>query len=117
MNVEAALVQYLNGTGVVQAFTDVPADRPAQFVTVERTGGALSSVVRDQVSLAVQVWGGTRYEASELALTVRDTITRSVFNIPGFARVRVEGLYNFPDPDSKQARYQLTVEVIARADY
>ena len=113
-NVEAALVSWLPGALGVPAYADVPASRPPSFVTVERTGGSCSVGV-DRPALAVQAWAPTRAEASELALRARDALTlRCVAEVPQVCRCEVDGLYSFPDPDSRQARYQLNVYMATR---
>lgn len=110
MNAEAWLIAHLGGRLGVPAFADVPADRPARFVTVERTGGA-SDPFRDMPTVAVQCWAGTRHEASEMALAARDACL-DYAGEPGVLRCEVTGICNFPDPDSGQARYQLVAELV-----
>lgn len=110
MNVEAWLIAHLSEALGVPAYADVPEERPSEFVTVERTGGA-SELFRDMPTVAVQCWAVTRYEASEMALKARDACM-DYGSAPNVCRVSVQSMYDFPDPDSRQPRYQLVVELV-----
>lgn len=109
MNAEAWLISHLSGKLGVPASAVPPKDRPASFVTVERTSGP-SEPWRDMPTMAVQCWAPTDHAASELARRARDACL-DYSSEPGVSRVSVEGLYRFPDPDSGQSRYQLVVEM------
>lgn len=113
MSVEARVVDALNDGRLngLEAFLDVPSPRPERFVTVERTGGPVE-LVRQVPILAVQVWAGSRYEAGQLAETVVAPALRSLLDLPWVGRVGVTSITNFPDPDSRQARYQIVAEVV-----
>lgn len=116
-NVEALLVGSLNlkadfqalkhpSDPNIQAFMEVPADRPRRFVTVERVGGAEINLV-DRPRLAVQFWAESRYQASEGARLLALILERLAATVPQLGRCKVEAFYNFPD--ERQARYQLMV--------
>lgn len=106
---EGLLIAYLNATlpGGVRAFGDVPADRPGVFVTVERTGGGRTRYSQD-VLLAVGCWHTSRAEAASLAEQVAALLVDAPAHVPRLAATGVQSVYNLPDPDSGQARYQLT---------
>lgn len=119
MSVEVDLIDWLNGDPLLvaesfEASLDIPEQRPARFITVERTGGPESRFIGSP-TLAVQVWAKYRFEAADFAGKVAKSI-RAAVALPHFARVNVSSIYNFPDPDSGHARYQLTVEVISKVD-
>ena len=116
-NVEALIVSALNSLPSFQllkhasqtrleAFMDVPADRPVRFVTVERVGGGERNLV-DRPTLAVQFWAESRYEASAGATALARILPNLPIAEPLLGSCRVESVYNFPD--ERQARYQLTV--------
>lgn len=111
LNVEEAVIAHLRSLGF-DARADVPAKRPDSFVTVERVGGASTENVLDRAVLAVQCWAPTRLAASQLAIAV-DVAMRGVTATDGVCEYARQSMYNFPDPDSRQARYQLTCEVVA----
>lgn len=119
-NVETLLVdEWLNNspelvTNELVAFIDVPEQRPKRFVTVERTGGPESPITGTPM-LSVQVWAEKRYLAGDLAQVVA-SVLRAAVALPWVARVRIQSVSNFPDPDSKYARYQITVELVTKFD-
>ena len=73
INFEAFVIAHLNAQGF-DAFADVPdgklVSKPSEFVTVEQTGGGSNGVAIGTVTLAVQSWAPSRYEASQLAADV-----------------------------------------------
>ena len=107
MNVEALIVEHLNQGGF-KAYADVPANRPAEFVTVERTGGASDAL--DRPTVAVQSWASTRYAASELAIKV-DACMKGIVMNTDVAKVSRNTLYNYPD-ESGHPRYQAVYDLV-----
>lgn len=71
-NVEAAVVAHLCANGFL-CYADVPADPPQSYCTVDRTGGTHSEHV-DAATVSVDCIAPTRYEASELALSVDEAM-------------------------------------------
>lgn len=118
-NVEVLLVDFFNASTIVQsenleAFLDVPKERPDRFLTVERTGGPEGQITGTP-TLAIQVWAEHRFEAGDMARLVAGVV-RSAVVLPWVGRVGIQSIYNFPDPDSKQARYQIVVELVTKFD-
>lgn len=114
VNIEALLVGALNAVGSLpEVFAEVPSTRPAQFITVERVGGGYEDV-RDLPMVVVQCWAGSRFEASEIAAVVARALRNLAYTHPQVARVGIESIVNFPDPDSKQARYQVTATLVTK---
>lgn len=111
MSGESVIIAYLNEAGSLPAFGDVPEDRPSVFITVERTGGARSRIV-DEGTYAVGVWATSRAEAMSLADDVADLLIDAPAHVDAVAALDVLSVYNFPDPESRQARYQLTVSAV-----
>lgn len=112
VNVEVLLVNALNAIGTLpEAHTDIPETRPTSFITIERVGGGYADV-RDLPMVAIQCWAQSRYAASELAIDVAGELKNLAHVHPSVARVRIESNINFPDPDSNQARYQVTVSLV-----
>ena len=71
-SVTEAFVSHLLTLGY-DAYANVPADPPTEFVTVERTGGSVTDLV-DHPSIAVQCWAATDEAAERLANSVRAQI-------------------------------------------
>lgn len=106
------LIDYLRANlrdGTVPVHATVPRNHTGgQLVTIERTGGRADHLI-DYGVYAVQAWSDTHADAYQLASDVRDTLIAAPANLADLASTNVTSMYNFPDPDSRQARYQLTV--------
>lgn len=113
VNVEELLIAEINRVrGAGFAVADVPEQRPVSFVTVELTGGP-SGLHLSRPTVAVQCWAPDRAKASDLAYEIAG-ILKSLATHPNIGRVDVQSIYNFPDPDSGQPRYQLTVSLVTK---
>ena len=110
MNVEKALIKLLKQRNY-DAYADVPNPMPSKFVTVERTGGGSNDQI-DRPLIAVQCWASGRTEAADMADAVRKDL-EAMTGTGGFGAVTVQTMYNWPDPLSRKARYQLTVDATA----
>lgn len=94
-------------------FPEKPSAAPADFVTVERTGGQRGAF-SDSPNLAVQAWSDEDWRAYGLALEAADALSRMWEMVDEVCRVEVGGIYRFPDPDSRASRYQLDVYMTTR---
>lgn len=112
IDIEAEIIAYLSGVLELPIVADVPNPRPERFVLVERTGGSDLEKYVDCPTVAVQSWAPTRFEAS----TVSRDVDALLLDMPGevlnVMSCERNSLYNFPDPDSRQARYQGVYEFI-----
>lgn len=88
----------------------VPDPRPKQFITIERIGGRTSRIL-DFPSYAVQIWANHLIDADRAATEIQH-LCYDLELEPWVAGVEVGSLYNFPDPDSRQARYQFTLDLV-----
>lgn len=106
------LIDYLRANlrgGAVPVHATVPRNYTGgQLVTIERTGGRTDHLI-DYGVYAVQAWADKHADAYQLASDVRDALIGAPARVSDMAALQVTSMYNFPDPDSKQARYQLTV--------
>ena len=110
MNIEATIISGLSEALQVNVYADVPKTRPAEFVTVERTGGGRDAYgLIDRPSIAVQSWSETRYKASQLANTV-DAAMHSLVGYDGITSVVTNTITNFPSSDGVP-RYQGLYEI------
>lgn len=108
-SIEEAVRDWLVDMGY-DAYVRVPATRPSQFVTVERTGGGVENMV-DYPIIAIQTWAQTQAEAEEAASAIR--MVALVGELPvGVHSMRPNaGPYKFYDEDSMQPRYQVVFDV------
>lgn len=106
------LIDYLRANlrgGTVPVHAIVPRNYTGgQLVTIERAGGRADHLI-DYGVYAVQAWADTHADAYQLASDVRDALITAPASVADLASTNVTSMYNFPDPDSRQARYQLTV--------
>lgn len=110
VDIEGRLIQWIEQTTGVATYAEVPNPRPDEFVTVERTGGARTDVVVDNPMLAIQCWSTSREAASRLARSI-DSVLPSFAYEPRIYKVNRNSLYNFPDEQGKNARYQIVVQI------
>ena len=107
-SVTEAFVSHLLSLGYA-AYANVPADPPAEFVTVERTGGSVTDLV-DHPSLAIQCWAATDEAAERLAHVLRAQIVCGARPF-GVTRVDVNsGPYRFYDEYTRCPRYQMALD-------
>lgn len=109
MEVERVVAGRLMDAVGVRAFLEVPDPRPGEFLTVELVGGG-GGRFRQGYTLAVQSWARTRRRAAEIAALVERAVPSLADEPDVFAPVTA-GTYRWPDPDSRQERYQTTVEL------
>lgn len=110
IDIEAKLIEWLNKRLDVAAYADVPASRPEQFITVERTGGGRDNVIIDRPTVAIQCWSTSRASAADLAYVVDDALPEFTQE-PGINKARRTTIYNFPD-EKGNPRYQLVCELV-----
>lgn len=112
-NVVAALIAYLDERCGVPCSARVPADRPTEFITVERTGGG-ASLGKDEPNLAIQCWAASELDAYTLALAAREAVIACREHVDQVCSARVGTIYAFPDPDSGHRRYQVDAYLVTR---
>lgn len=99
-------VTWLSDNGY--AASTYPPKTGNEFVTVERTGGAVVDLV-DYPEIAVQAWAVSEARAEEIAIAIRDALL--IGSLPyGVHSCAVEsGPYPFWDEDTGMPRYQLVL--------
>lgn len=118
-NVEAVLRAALLDALGVPVHTQVPTDRPAEFVRLVAAGGPeMADEVVDWADVTWEAWGATQMSASILALRLRDVL-------PTLASDAVAGEFIadakstrprwFPDETSRSPRYVGTARVLFHA--
>lgn len=111
INIETELIKYLNQElKDIKTYADIPSKRPSEFITVEKTAGGDIERVIDDCMVAVQCWSTSRYKASELAIRVDEILSTCAFYIPHVMKAKRNTMYNFPDLETEQPRYQIVYE-------
>lgn len=93
------------------AYANVPASSPDEFVTVERTGGSVADMV-DHPAIAVQCWAPTDEAAERMANVLRTQLVAGTVRPSGVTRIAVNsGPYRFYDEYTRCPRYQIALDV------
>lgn len=107
VDIEREIIAYLTERLDCTAYAEVPNPRPDRFVTVERTGGIQDVYgAVDYPTVAVQSWETSRAKAAALAYDVDQLMLEMPIDVTNVMGSDRNSLYNFPDPDSEQSRYQ-----------
>ncbi|WP_119697042.1 hypothetical protein [Microbacterium halotolerans] len=116
-DVEALLLDFLEArASTVQFVTQVPSDRPGEFVCLWRNGGAAMNRVVDRPMVTVDTWAPSKARASELAGQVRTLLLGRLGELPQVRGVlEVSGLHWNPDPESETPRYRFSIQLTVRA--
>lgn len=104
------LLEWLKRNTWLPCYGIVPDPRPERFITIERIGGRTSRIL-DYPSYAIQAWAN-ELRIADLDATQLQRVCYGLELEPWVAGVEVGSLYNFPDPDSRQARYQFTLDLV-----
>ena len=109
-----AMVAWLSGLGY-RASTVVPPEPTDEFVTVERDGGQVESMV-DHPLFAIRTWAPTYARAEEMALQIRNAATmgprpRGIHRFYGIA-----GPYPIPDEFTRCPCQQLVLNASAQLE-
>lgn len=113
MNILETTIAHLGGALTCPVSSDVPAERPDAFVTVERAGGPRSKT-DDSPLLTVQAWHRDRLALETLADSVCDALLDMPDEIDGVFSVDVSKSY-FPEQIAGTfPRYVLTCTIYCR---
>ena len=108
-NIEAILIGWLkdNLPEGWSVSSDVPETKPEKFVTVERTGGPVSSVRIEQPEVIVSFYHATdAVECSRVALATDIKLRAEIIQQPNVSKIDRMSLVRLDDLVSKFRRYQ-----------
>lgn len=108
--IEELIRNYLLSVLTVPVYTDVPAEPPAAFVEIERTGGGISEHIRNAM-VAVKSYGATRYKAAELHERVLELLP-DIATGDRISACDLNAEYDFTDTETKMYRYQAVFDII-----
>ncbi len=113
INVEKALIGIVSP--IALASVDIPQERPAKFIQVNRAGGT-AGLVTDAPMVTFFAWGPTWSAAHDLAAAVRRVVhsITSLGGSPVYRVLEIGGLSRAPDPVDGSPRYQFTTEIRVR---
>ncbi len=107
--IETVLITYLGAALSVPVFMEVPADPPASFVVLEKTGGGMENHIQ-AATVAIQSYGPSLYAAAVLNEEVKGAMLYGA-TPNGISGVRLNSDYNFTDPTTKRYRYQAVYDI------
>lgn len=107
LDVQADVRRRLEDALGVPAFVRPPAESPAEFVAVQREGGAAENALVDRVGIGVYAWAATEARASALAAEARAAMRSLPFE-GGYADVAEESVGTDPDPKTRRPRWYLS---------
>lgn len=116
-NVEVVVIDWLKSLADADypVSGDIPKERPASFITVDRTGGAREAMVLDRAEILIEVYHKTsRLEASNKAGALGDAIPQLKAYNENITRAEVNSIVNLPDLTAQYQRYQIYVDVYHR---
>lgn len=105
-DIEATLVTLLT-TSDVSVHTQVPNPRPAKFIRISRAGGSRRNLIQDQPLIIVECWASSGTAAFGVAQDAWSTLDTTYGD-----DADLSSPVWFPDPDTSQARYQFTAELL-----
>lgn len=115
---EDAWVAYLKSVQDERVSTNVPRERPARFIQVERTGGA-SGLASDDAQMTFRCWAESRSAAARFASeTLRLVmLARTLAGRPVSDKRVIGDPIFLPDPESGADRYQFTIRARIRGKF
>ena len=103
--IEITLYDYLRQALDVPVFTEIPADKPERYVTMEKTGSSLENHIYS-ATFAIQSYAGSLLGAAELNESVKGAMLMAPVSVSDIISVSLNSDYNYTDPGTAQYRYQ-----------
>lgn len=114
IDIEEIIVEYLSDNLEIPVAADVPEIMPDEFISLELTGGGFGDIILDYPTVAIQCWAETRTDAKNLARKVDRLLRKICDSYYDISSAERNSLYNFPDPQSRKARYQIVFDFIVQ---
>jgi len=114
MNVLETAISHLSSALAVPVSSNVPAQRPDAFVTVERAGGSVTKV-DDHASLTMQVWDRDRLALEQLTEDTVMAMLRMPDAVDEVFSAEVQKSYYPEQVNGYFPRYVLAVEIYCGA--
>lgn len=108
---KAQLVAFLSDN-VCEAYGGVPANRPAEFLTVELVGETGTRYL-SRPQFAVQAWAATDAEASALSLRAVEAMRGFAYE-PHVRRCELNSRCELFDPYTRTPRYQMVFDLVVQ---
>ena len=102
--IETTVLNYLSEELAEPCYMEVPAEPPATFVVIDKTGSSRLNLV-NEATLAIQSYAATKAQAAELNERVKSAMD-NIITLADIGGVRLNSDYNFTNTQTKKYRYQ-----------
>lgn len=102
--IETTVLNYLSEELAEPCYMEVPADPPATFVVIDKTGSSRLNLV-NEATLAIQSYAATKAQAAELNERVKSAMD-NIVTLADIGGVKLNSDYNFTNTQTKKYRYQ-----------
>lgn len=110
MIIEALIKNYLQeNIETCPVYLDIPADPPAEFIAVDRTGGSERNFL-SSATVVVQSYAKSRYRAASINEEVKN-VMRTLPTLNEVAGCHLNSDYNFTNTATKWNRYQAVFDI------
>lgn len=117
-NIEKLVIAWLNSIDTEEEWevsAEKPAQPPAQYILVDRTGGPRESWVLDQAEILIEVYHKTsRVTASDKANEIADRIRELLSYSDNITHADVNSVISLDDTVTQYRRYQIYCDIYLR---
>ena len=108
--IEKTILDYMTERlAPIRVVMEIPADKPSEFVLIEKTGSSLENHLYDSM-FAVQSYSASMYDAALLNDKVKEAMLEAI-TLDEVSAVRLNSDYNFTNASTKQYRYQAVFDI------
>lgn len=107
--IEAVLYTYLNSNLDVPCYTEIPGNKPLEYVVIENTGTSRENWLYSSL-IAIQSYSTSLEGAAVLNKRVMELMDDSV-SLNEITSARLNSFYNYTEPGTRQYRYQAVYDV------
>ena len=102
--IETTVLDYLSEELAEPCYMEVPAEPPATFVVIDKTGSSRLNLV-NEATIAIQSYAAKKEQAAELNERVKSAMD-NIITLADIGGVKLNSDYNFTNTQTKKYRYQ-----------
>lgn len=108
--IEKTILDYMTERlAPIRVGMEIPADKPSEFVLIEKTGSSLENHLYDSM-FAVQSYSTSMYGAALLNDKAKEAMLEAI-TLDEVSAARLNSDYNFTNASTKQYRYQAVFDI------
>lgn len=109
--IELILLEYLKASLDIPVVMEVPKDKPAEYVLIEKTGSGRNNTI-DMATVAIQSCSDiSLYRAAVLNERVK-ALMNEIVALGSISMARLNTDYNFTNRETKTYRYQAVYDLV-----